>query len=411
MLSRSILSSVLLLWATASHAQLLEKEWQSLGSFPAINTIYFVSTGGPPRLGFIGDTDNVFRTSDGGLTWSNAAVNAGHFVASDFAFKDSATGWFTNFVEGGSPVFKTTDGGKTWNPLSAPMPKPCAIYYNAQKSMLIVSSWEAATSNMPGVVAISTDDGATWSVVLRNEPANGTAFLNADTGALTERGDYSFYTTDGGLTWSQSENQNFTDETWQPLGDTFRDIFWAASEAPNETFDYHISYVFESKDFGHNFFNVATVPRSTGTMREGSCGTLYLQTTAAAADSVQGILQSQDGLNWKPLRDGFGTAGPSAVINDTRFFVQGTYVYAGGRVPGDDSVRLWCYVEDTTKYDGGNFTVPLVSTKHFTIVSSDCTKLDSSLFVSYHNDCIPALLESASVTPGAHFEVGLRDTL
>jgi|GEM_PF-2468591 len=395
--------------ALEARAQLAEKEWQSLGTFPrGVECIYFLDLPGPPRIGFLGDTGNVFRTTDGGVTWVSVQDNDS-ILPSDFTFANSDTGWFTNYIAAkighsvstAAPAYKTTDGGLSWAPLVVPAPVPTSIYYNRSNGLLLLSAWDGAGG---GELCSSTDGGTTWSVLAKGDPYNGFAFMNGDSGIVTERETGAYRTTNGGLSWAFATTVPY--ETWQANADTVRRVIWESCEnRPSGT-----SNLFQTTDFGVNFSLVGTIPAITGTMREGSCGTLYMQTTSAADKGTQSILRSTDGVNWIPLRDLNGNAGPANLL-DTRFYVKGDFIFAGGIAPGDDTARLWRYVEDSTKYGGDIFTAPVVSTKDFHMISTSCLDLDSSVYVIYFDDCVPAILVSANLAPTPRFALNLRDSL
>lgn len=394
-----------------AEAQLLEKQWQSLGAFPGVECIYFLDLPGPPRIGFVGDSGNVLRTTDGGATWTTV-LSDDSILPADFTFRNADTGWLANFRNNGSssytgtgsPIYKTTDGGLTWVPLEVPTSLPTSIYFNRLNGLLLVSGWNGLSG---GEICSSSDGGITWSILRANDAFNGFAFMNGDSGIVTVRNNGAYRTTDGGRSWLDAVT--FPAETWQADADSVRRGFWDASErGGGRTLDRSILY--QSPDFGNNFSMTEFIPAITGTMREGSCGMLYLQTTSQADTNTQGILQSTDGVTWSRLIDQGDRPGP-VNIYDTRFYVKGDYVFAGGTVPGGDSTRLWRYVNDSTKYGDGPFTIPQISTSNFHIVSTSCLGLDSSLYLIYHNDCIPAFLISAELADTSRFALLLRDTL
>ncbi len=391
--------------------QLLEKQWQSLGAFPSgVECVYFLDLPGPPRIGFLGSGGTLFRTSNGGASWVPVLTNANIFP-SDFTFENADTGWFANFLPVGSPVYETTDGGLTWAALAAPAPYPTSIYYNRSDGLLLLSSWEEPPQ--PGTVSISSDGGSNWSIVAKNAPFNGFAFMNGDSGVVTEKENGLLRTTDGGHSWIGAAS--FPSETWQPDPDTIRRLIWAASErGPNASGvglrPPGTAVLFKSTDFGNTVPVVGVIPSITGTMCEGSCGALYLQAESYDSIRLQSMLQSSDGISWTPLFDSKGQPGPINV-EDTRFYVKGDYIFAGGTVPGDDSIRLWRYVADSTRFGDEPFTIPKISTNNFHIVSTSCLGLDSALYLIYYNDCIPAILVSAQLADTSRFALLLRDTL
>ncbi|HEX5317283.1 MAG TPA: hypothetical protein VFX22_11590, partial [Candidatus Kapabacteria bacterium] len=243
-----------------ARGQLVQKEWQSLGAFPrGVECVYFIDLPGPPRIGFVGDSGNVFRTTDGGQTWRAATVTSGDSIfPSDFTFQNSDTGWFANFFEGGAPVYKTTDGGLTWTALAAPAPHASSIYYNRSNGLLLLSFWVGTSS---GGVCASSDGGQDWKILLSGDLYNGFAFMNGDSGIVTERDIGAYRTTDGGYSWNRATS--FPDETWQPNPDTLRRMIWEGSERGLDSGRVRSrkgnkSVLFETADFGNTFSTVLT---------------------------------------------------------------------------------------------------------------------------------------------------------
>jgi len=390
-------------------AQIVENLWQPIGDFPGgIKTVYFLDLPGPPRIGFVGSNGGVYRTSDGGATWAQSVTDVPSPTPTDFTFKDSLTGWFANYELNARAVFKTTDGGITWTSFSAPIYRATSIYYNPSNRLLLLASWKNG-SNAKGGIWRSTDEGANWNLVSPDEGSdvNGFAFLNGDSGTVGTKQSYTFYTRDGGFTWQYA----FTDnrESWQPLADTLRRIIWYPSE--NEGIDRTpgTSLILQSADAAKSIALVGSTNRISGTMRVGSCATLYMQ-NFVSYQNTGGILRSTDGQNWSVLLDKIRYGGP-VDSEDTRFYVKGTYIFAGGKMRDDDQWRLWRYVEDSTKYASQAFVEPKVSAKQFHIATRSCNELDSSLYALYLNDCIPGILVSAELAPTERFVLHLSDSL
>src|ERR1700733_14869636 len=173
------------------------------GSSELINAGYFIDHPGPPRVGFIGTQPELWKTTDGGISWFKSWANdapdySGAFVE-DISFKDSMTGWF--LYSGGPSVLRTTNGGLSWSPLTVPLPayEVEGIHYCSSGNRLLVSRDDTA-------MLVSTDLGNTWSSISAKK--NGYfAFSNDSMGIVPV-----FYyqdtiegilrTTDAGVTWS-----------------------------------------------------------------------------------------------------------------------------------------------------------------------------------------------------------------
>jgi photosystem II stability/assembly factor-like uncharacterized protein len=387
------------------HAQVKLQTWERLLDVPSpVWTVHFLDLDGPPRIGYVGCNEAVYRTTDGGNTWTRCTVNAPEFTAADFSFKDSLTGWFANYNYNTSKVlpmcYKTTDGGLTWNPIYGPTNYCSSVLYRPQNHLLLLASWKEQFVPQSGFSCYSTDEGLTWNVFWRDQRVNGFAFADSAFGVATSAGLVFIRTTDGGLTWS---NSNATgDESWQPAAIPKTRTYYASSEASD--------YFFDSKDLGLTYTQRQKLGTTTGTVRQSSCGSLYAQFSNGSAYRAQGVIRSQDGgTSWFPIH------GP---VNktDTRFYVRGGYVFAGSVDTITNTFSVWRYVEDSTFYDGGEFDQPQVSDSVLYLVSPDCGTLDSTLSIVYLNDCANAELIDAKIGvpvqgDASRFGLALRDTL
>jgi photosystem II stability/assembly factor-like uncharacterized protein len=381
-------------------AQVVQRTWERLMDPPtAVWTVHFLDLGGPPRIGFIGCSEAVYRTTDGGNTWAPCTVNAPQFTASDFSFKDSLTGWFSNYTYSTSRqlamCYKTTDGGLTWDPIYGPTVECSSVLYRPENHLLLLASWLERPAALSGHSCYSTDEGLTWNVYWQDQKLNGFAFVDTLNGIVTSAGLLYLKTTDGGYTWT---NVNSTgDEAWQPAAIKRTKSYFAASEITD--------LLFSSSDLGNTFQQRTRIGTTTGTLREGSCGTLYAQFSQGSGYRHLGVIRSQDGgQSWIPLH------GPVNMI-DSRFYVKGGYVFAGGIDTITKTYSVWRYVEDSTFYDGGSFDAPQVSDTIVRMVSPDCGITDSTLAILYLNDCAPAELIAAELSATNRFTLGIRDSL
>jgi hypothetical protein len=163
-----------------------------------------------------GSGGGIWRTSDGGASWTQLGVGS-IFNASSFPnvvyFWDAQNGWAM-----GDPnpsefeLYTTNDGGDTWTPVNpANIPNPLAGEYGIVGHFNVIGDNVWFDTNK-GRVYYSNDRGLTWNVgstgitVPANSaidicfwsPTNGLARLyNRTTGANTVR-----FTTDGGATWT-----------------------------------------------------------------------------------------------------------------------------------------------------------------------------------------------------------------
>jgi photosystem II stability/assembly factor-like uncharacterized protein len=152
---------------SAGSAHLLS--WRVLPGAPRIrgkqDDVHFIS----PTLGWsVNGEGNVFRTSDGGETWERMLHQPGTFFRA-IAFVDSLTGFAANIgtdyfpnVTDTVPLYRTRDGGVTWSPVSeihGPFPKGICNLAIAPDGRTL---WAAGRVGGPSFLLVSHDRGETW---------------------------------------------------------------------------------------------------------------------------------------------------------------------------------------------------------------------------------------------------------
>lgn len=161
-------------------------------------------------LGFaVCNSAKLFKTINGGSSWNEVSTFpaiTNNLV--DIEFPTNTTGYiltYKNVFADGS-IFQTTDGGITWS------------------QVLLGGNFDAAAINFPtvncgyiaGSTAIykTTDAGASWYPVTDpsyNCDPSKIAFATPDTGLVTDYfNDYTYFTTDGGNTWTDQYNHIVT---------------------------------------------------------------------------------------------------------------------------------------------------------------------------------------------------------
>ncbi len=187
-----------------------------------------------------GAATNLYRTEDGGLTWSDITPPSGYPIGSRFFALDGQRAWaalWGTYTEGGGVVWRTSDGGLTWlssAPVQPGLPEynvlpgfiPKAMYFLDEQHGWLVVAVDYVVS--PGVLVIlaTTDGGQTWQQIAdqnsmsqspegtsgyANMPCNvnGIAFVDLQNGYMAgdcfgEDLSYGFTvlnTMDGGRTW------------------------------------------------------------------------------------------------------------------------------------------------------------------------------------------------------------------
>ncbi len=160
----------------------------------------------------------IVKTSDGGQTWTPIAnppdANTNEFgVFNGFHFYDNLNGWFTTghppFVPGGSAgrVFRTTDGGNTWTAFASGNGESV----NAVR--FVSPTVGIRTSDAAPFLTRSVDGGQTWTAVSNLPVANIQQMIAATSVSTPSMNQLWVYgeadapfiltSTDGGATWQQ----------------------------------------------------------------------------------------------------------------------------------------------------------------------------------------------------------------
>jgi len=161
------------------------------------------------------DPVQVYRTADGGATWSLLAAGLpAECDKSGMAVSPAGTGWITSACVLGYQVLVSPDGGAQWAAAQLPLPSSacrggCVAFqpqFAGDITFLEVGSYPA-----PAVLLVSTDAGESWQS--ESMPAGAgpyprvTFFGSADAiavsaGAQGIIGTDFYLTSDGGLSWS-----------------------------------------------------------------------------------------------------------------------------------------------------------------------------------------------------------------
>lgn len=167
----------------------------------------------------------ILRTVDAGTTWLNATPPGIGTVgySTSFSVLDVNTVWVlapgADFFTG--TLYRTTDGGVTWTSNPVPFGGATLQFLDASTGRALADRGAGAGSQAVELYQTS-DDGATWVSVFHNDPTqpdssnslplsgikSGMTFLDANTGWVTGSrpmdGDvYLFVTHDGGTSWAQ----------------------------------------------------------------------------------------------------------------------------------------------------------------------------------------------------------------
>lgn len=168
-------------------------EWSELGPYRGGRAASSTGVQGHPRLAYMGATGGgVWKTSDGGASWSNisdgffgGSIGAVSVAPSDPNVLYVGTGETTvrGNVSGGDGVWRSVDAGETWT--------RAGLEDSAHIGRIRIhptdpdTAWVAALGHLFGPggqrgVYKTTDGGSTWRRVLETAPAVGVADLELD---------------------------------------------------------------------------------------------------------------------------------------------------------------------------------------------------------------------------------------
>jgi photosystem II stability/assembly factor-like uncharacterized protein len=165
-----------------------------------------------PQLGFVaGDNGTVLRSTDSGTTWTKLASvpvsSESGQVVYGIHFFDATNGLA---VGDGYNVWRTNDGGGTWSatPLSTAYNPRCLAFASSLVGILGTADAYSSPPGSNGELWRTSDGGASWSRVLA--VSNGSfyhiRFTSAMNGIALGKFGSSYWTSDGGQTWTAGTN-------------------------------------------------------------------------------------------------------------------------------------------------------------------------------------------------------------
>ena len=179
-----------------------------------------------------GELSRIYRTADGGRTWTLQHLNREPDVFFDcMTFWDARTGIvFSDAVRGDHYILRTVDGGATWNrvpvgqlPPALPNEGSFAASGTCSAGSGRRDGWIGTGNASPARVLRTADAGATWTVdttpivsgpsagiasIIFRDSLDGMA-LGGEIDKPAARGDYVAITRDGGRRWERGGSMSF----------------------------------------------------------------------------------------------------------------------------------------------------------------------------------------------------------
>jgi len=191
---------------------------------------------GPGQVVAVDEPGRVYRSADGGATWTAGAATPVSVIAVDLNFTTLLDGWVIGSGFNDGALFHTTDGGDSWTPVPDFLGGYVAVDFEGS------NSWAA---NVGGIYYRSTDDGATWTEAqLPGSPFSiaDMDFFDVSLGYAVGRFGYAARSDDGGMSWevlpTPNTNDSFTDlyligpnELWIATADNV--VYYSATGGQN----------------------------------------------------------------------------------------------------------------------------------------------------------------------------------
>jgi len=183
--------------------------WQVLENSPYVGYPHEDISFPSPLVGWIVGSRSVYRTVDGGVSWSEQSIPGRRFRSSGFISED--VGW-VGTLDPARVLFETRDGGRNWKDISGQITGfsvrgICAIWPIDDSTVVAVGRYDGAPTFLKSV-----DRGRSWRATAVTEVGSlvDVVFLNGTTGFAVggthgvrpESRAAVLGTTDGGETWS-----------------------------------------------------------------------------------------------------------------------------------------------------------------------------------------------------------------
>ncbi len=250
----------------------------------------------------IGDKGQLFKTTNGGISWTLQSLNSDVNLKSIF-FTSSQNGWIAG--EQGA-LFSTTNGGTTWSKVVIPGVS------GTLTSISFFSATHGWICGYQGTIIATTNGGATWNV--QNSGGTGNlhsihALSQTNVVATGATWDY-VVTTDGGNNWTYTEG--FAPEN-------HHSIFF--SDAANGVLVGDFGKIQYSDDGGIFWNNAISNPLSAVSFLSV---TMFQQKAWAVGASGAIVFSNDGGANWVQQNSGTNVTLRSVfAVNDQVLFALG----------------------------------------------------------------------------------------
>lgn len=245
--------------------------------------IYFVN----PRLGwYVNGAGKIFKTDDGGASWKQVLHKPGTYFRC-IAFVDERVGFAGNIgpgyfpnVSDDTPLYRTEDGGETWSAVTTidgpPVVGLCALevlrerFVNAGNLDTRTRVYGVGRVGGPTAMIFSDDLGKSWKQIdIREQAAMAfdVHFFDRDNGIIAASTDKDvskshaliLTTSDGGKTWKRAyESQRPFELTWK-IAFPSRNVGYVTVQSYNPDPTIAARYVAKTTDGGGTWSEIPLI--------------------------------------------------------------------------------------------------------------------------------------------------------
>ncbi len=307
------------------------QSWQTLNATTfswRFEDMQFIDT----EMGWVVDGGGqILKTSNGGLSWTQQFYNSDYYFRSVEFFNDQIG--FAGTLANGAPtasLFKTVDGGTTWTDITANFPVNvpgiCGMHMVDENTIYVTGTFYGS-----GYIMKSTNQGDSWTYTNMQSLCNGLVdiyFKDENVGYAAGQSAQGtglrgiiVRTTDGGQNWSTVALGNNSNERVWKLQELNNTVMYASVESFTPSPEY-----FKSTDGGQSWvLNTVTSSGVSGTIQ----GVGFLNENIGWVGGFNNFFYetTNQGNDWEYKPSIGSSFNRFQRINDTLMYTSGVNVY------------------------------------------------------------------------------------
>ncbi|MDB5227787.1 MAG: hypothetical protein JWN78_1980 [Bacteroidota bacterium] len=169
-----------------------------VNSIKILDTSHIVAGGG---WEFNDSLQELFLSSDKGLTWEGSSTNSIKPWIKSMDFSDSIHGLSCGYT---GTILRTDNGARLWSPVSTPITRQFNKVKFVNPQLVFIAGGSVPREDTLQTILKSTDSGRTWSVMLDRKGywLRSIDFIDANNGTAVGDSGVILRTTNGGANWN-----------------------------------------------------------------------------------------------------------------------------------------------------------------------------------------------------------------